>query len=171
MRLNLGAGDRYATGGWINVDRVECPHRKDTAVDLLGPLPWPPGSVSHVYAGHVLEHLPLDACADLLARLLPLMTPAGQIMVVGADLARAQQMAEAGTLAGITMDQLRHGAGRWHGDHHYWEQSPELIAGLLADAGWADIVHLGIGEVPAEWPVAERAPVWQCAISAVRGTT
>jgi len=54
MKLNLGAGDRYVPG-WHNVDRADCPHRKDEAFDLRMPPPWK--EVQYAYAGHVLEHL------------------------------------------------------------------------------------------------------------------
>lgn len=165
-RLNLGCGDRYAPN-WTNVDHAGSPHRKDQTVDLRGEVPWPANSVTHVYAGHVLEHLPVDACVILLGRLLPCMTVGGQIMVVGPDLITAQAMAEAGTLD-VTMDSLRYGAHRWDGDQHHWECTPTILVAMLEEAGWADIVDVGIGNVPEMWPVADRRPVWQCAISAIR---
>lgn len=164
MRLNLGCGDRYAPG-WVNVDRAECPHRKDQIVDLAGKLPWPAGGVSHVYAGHVLEHLPVEVCVALLGRLLPLMAPGGQIMVVGPDLDRAQMMAEAGTLD-VTIESLQFGAHRWAGDEHQWECVPTILIAMLDEAGWQDITEVGIANVPKMWPVADRGPQWQCAISA-----
>jgi len=169
LRLNLGAGDRYAAGWW-NVDRADCPHPKDAAVDLTGELPWRPRSVSHVYAGHVLEHLPVDVCVQLLGRLLPLMARGGQIMVVGPDLGRAQTMADVGTLD-VTMESLRCGAHRWPGDEHQWECTPTILVAMLEEAGWHDIVEMGIGQVPAWWPVADRGPQWQCAVHALAGAS
>jgi hypothetical protein len=167
VKVNLGCGDRYAEGGWWNVDHAGSPHRKDETVDLRGDLPWSTSSITHVYAGHVLEHLTLDACHRLLAQLLHRMVPGGQIMVVGPDLFRAQAMAEAGTLD-VTMDSLRYGADRWDGDRHLWECNPEIIIALLIDAGWTGIVEVGIENVPDFWPVADRRPLWQCAVSASR---
>jgi hypothetical protein len=166
VKLNLGCGDRYAVEWW-NVDHRACPHRKDAAVDLAEPLPWPPATLTHVYAGHILEHLGLDTCALLLARLLPCMAPGGALMVVGPDLIRAQAMAEAGTLD-VTMDSLRYGASRWPGDEHQWECTPGVVIRLLAACGWADVTEIGINDVDPMWPVADRRPQWQCAISARR---
>jgi hypothetical protein len=166
MRINLGCGDRYAFG-WVNVDHAGSPHQMDQTVDLLGELPWPAESITHVYAGHVLEHLPYAQCAVLLARLLPCMMPGGQLMVVGPDLHRAEAMAEAGTLE-VTLDSLRHGAERWPGDRHLWECTPEGIVGLLTVSGWCGITPMGIGEVDPLWPVADRGPQWQCAVAAHR---
>jgi hypothetical protein len=166
MRVNLGAGDRYAAG-WINVDHAGSPHRRDETVDLRGELPWRVSTLTHVYAGHVLEHLTLGACWRLLAQLLHRMVPGGHLMVVGPDLHRARAMAEAGTLE-VTLDSLRFGADRWDGDQHQWECTPEVIVGLLTDTGWTDIVEVGIGGVSDFWPVADRRPTWQCAITARR---
>lgn len=168
MRLNLGCGDRYAEGGWWNVDLPSCPYRVDEVVDLRGPLPWPAGSVEYAYAGHLLEHLTLPECAVLAARLLTCMAAGGRLMVVGPDVAYARQMAEAGSLD-VTMESLVHGGHRWVGDEHQWECGPDAVAKLLTDVGWADVAKATIGDVDAMWPVADRRPVWQFAVSARRG--
>jgi len=105
VKLNLGCADRYAEG-WHNVDHEACPHRRDETVDLTGPLPWPDHSITHVYAGHVLEHLTRDQCLKLLTDLRDRMVPGGQIMVVGPDIELAQRM---GAGPWHTMDELLHG--------------------------------------------------------------
>lgn len=166
MRLNLGSGDRPQPD-WTNVDNAACPYPRDETVDLTGPLPWPEGSVSHAYLGHVLEHLPLSACALLLERLLPCMAPGGQVMVVGPDINRAQGMAEAGVLE-VTMESLRHGGHRWPGDEHHWECTPAILAGLLDTAGWTEVTEIPFADVDPMWPVADRGPQWQCAVTAHR---
>lgn len=172
MKLNLGCGDRYADG-WTNVDHEGSPHHKDVALNLAqstAPLPWSAGSVTHIYAGHVLEHLSIADCGDLLVRLLPLMAPGGQIMVVGPDLIKAEMMIDAGTFDfrwGHTLDSLRHGGHRWPGDEHLWECNAAIVAMMLDRAGWSGVSDVGIEHVPAGWPVADRAPLWQCAVSAV----
>jgi predicted SAM-dependent methyltransferase len=166
VKVNLGCGDRYAADWW-NVDHAGSPYRKDATVDLTGPLPWTPSSISHVYAGHVLEHLTVQQCLDLLHRLRPLMTLNGQIMVVGPDLDRARAMLAAGTLD-VTLDSLRFGGNRWPGDQHQWECEPLLLADMLKTTGWVDVTEILIGEVPDLWPVADRRPVWQCAVHARR---
>lgn len=169
MRLNLGCGDRYADG-WVNVDHAGSPHRKDAEVDLTaGVLPWPAGSVTHVYAGHVLEHLSLETCHVLLSLLLPCMVPKGRIMVVGPDVPKAEVMIADGTFDfrwGHTLESLRFGGNRWPGDAHLWDCSTALVADMLAECGWSEVVDVGIERVPTFWPVADRAPRWQCAVSA-----
>ena len=165
LRVNLGCGDRYAEG-WVNVDHAGSPGRKDRTVDLTGPLPWAPGSIAAVYAGHVLEHLTIPDALSLLERIRTCVRTGGEVMVVGPDLTRAVAMAQAGTLD-VTLDSLRHGASRWAGDEHRWECHASILADMLKEAGWVDVAEVAIGDVPASWPVADRRPVWQCALSAV----
>lgn len=171
VKLNLGCGDRYADG-WTNVD-FGSPHRKDQEVDLTGPLPWESGSVTHVYLGHVLEHLTLQQCSGLLSQLLPCMDPAGALaMIVGPDVPLAKQMIAEGTFDFTyhSLDSLRYGAGRWAGDVHQWECSASAIVDLCRDAGWPVVTDIGIKLVDSFWPVADRVPQWQCAVRAYVGT-
>lgn len=54
MKVNLGCG-RDVKAGYVNVDRFPGP-----GVDVISPmesLPFYEGSVEHVYASHVLEHV------------------------------------------------------------------------------------------------------------------
>ena len=167
MRLNLGCGDRYQPDWW-NVDHAGSPYRMDEVVDLTHPLPWPAGSISHVYAGHILEHLAVQDALDLLERLRPLMAPGGQIMVVGPDVIRGAVMADAGQLEDwVTLDLLKFGGRRWPGDEHRWQCDPLVLADMLKEAGWVDVVELSIADVPELWPVVDRGPAWQCAVQAV----
>jgi hypothetical protein len=164
MKLNLGCGDRYAEGWW-NIDSADCPHRMDETIDLRSRLPWV--EVEYMYAGHVLEHLRVGECLDVLPRLLRCMMPGGELMVVGPDVLIAMGMAVAGTLD-VTLDELKYGAKRWPGDEHRWECGATDVMGLLRVTGWSEITEVGISNVPAMWPVADRGPRWQCAISARR---
>lgn len=165
MRLNLGCGDRYAPG-WHNVDRTDCPHRKDEAHDLRDFLPWI--GVTHVYAGHLLEHIQVGNCIVLLERLLQCMEPGGELMVVGPDVVQAEAMLAGGQALGVSLESLKYGASRWPGDEHRWECSELDIRILLRSTGWEDITSVGINQVPEMWPVADRRPQWQCAVNARR---
>lgn len=163
MKLNLGAGDRYADG-WHNVDFAGSPHRKDQIVDLrTGVLPWT--GVELAYAGHVLEHLYVDEVLVLLAALRGCMAEQSELMVVGPDIVLAQDMATAGTLD-VTMESLTNGGSRWPGDEHRWHCTGASIEALLRATCWTDITQVGISNVPGIWPVADRRPQWQCAVSA-----
>lgn len=166
MQVNLGSGDRYAPG-WVNVDHQGCPHQKDLTVDLRGELPWNEGELKRVFMGHLLEHLKVHECISLLSRLRHVVAPGGEVMIVGPDLYIAEGMAVAGTLE-VTLDSLRYGADRWGGDQHRWECSAYDITALLRASGWDNSSSIGINNVPADWPVADRNPQWQCAILVIR---
>ena len=172
MKLNLGCGDRYVNG-WVNVDHAGSPHRKDQEVDLVdGWFPWQPGIVTHVYAGHLLEHLHLDDAANLLGLLRPFMAPDGKIMIVGPDVDKARKMIDDGTFDfswGHTLESITHGGHRWPGDEHKWQSRVGVVLDMLEVMGWQDIVDVGIEHVPDEWPVADRSPLWQFAVSASVG--
>jgi hypothetical protein len=162
VKINLGAGDRYAPG-WHNVDHIGCPFPADERVDLRGPLPWT--GLTHVYAGHLLEHLYVGEAISLLRRLRECMAPDGELMVVGPDVLIAEGMAAAGTLD-VSMDSLVNGGHRWVGDEHRWHCTGWDVITLLDATGWRNITTVGIANVPEIWPVADRRPQWQCAVSA-----
>lgn len=162
-RINLGCGDRYAPNWW-NVDFAGSPHRKDEEVDLrTNLLPWV--GVELAYAGHILEHLYVDEVLVLLSALRGVMAPDGELMVVGPDIIVAQGMATAGTLD-VTMESLTNGGHRWHGDEHRWHCTTWAVEALLRTTGWSEVTRVGINNVPSFWPVADRRPQWQCAVSA-----
>lgn len=171
MRLNLGCGDRYVEG-WTNID-FQSPHRLDERVDLTGPLPqhWI-GKVTHVYAGHLFEHLTRDECRWLGLRVLKAVHADGCVFVaVGPDVKLAEQMAVEGRLnTGHTLDEIRHGGGRWPGDKHQWETTGSAVGTILAEVGWP-VVHQirPFSALEPGWPVADPAPQWQYAVRAWTG--
>lgn len=174
MKLNLGCGDRYVAG-WHNVD-YGTPCHVDERLDLRGELPWT--NVTHAYAGHVLEHLSLDDCAQLLTRLRACMADTGGLLlVVGPDVQVAEKMIQDGTFDSTyhSLESLYDGAARWDGDEHQWGCTADLVAQLLRDAGWPVVDDLGgvaglngLAEGPS-WPIADRTPQWQCAVRAWTG--
>lgn len=171
MKLNLGCGDRYVDG-WVNVD-WDTPHRVDQRVDLAGELPeeWR-GRISRVYAGHVLEHLSYDTCADLSMRLREFADPAGCVFVsVGPDVDIAERMVRDGTFDFTyhSLETLKYGAGRWAGDVHLWETTGPLVADLVRKAGWPVVHLLTTEQLEGGWPVVERQWKWQYAVRAWTG--
>ena len=167
-RLNLGCGDRYVDG-WHNVD-FGYPDKVDERVDLDGPLPWT--DVSHIYAGHLFEHMSPASCLSLARRLLDCTDPAGcLLMAVGPDVPIAQAMITDGTFDPTyhSLDSIIRGAHRWPGDEHRWETSGPLVASMLRSAGWPVVSDIGIAHVSDFWPVADRTPQWQYAVRAWYG--
>jgi len=177
VRLNLGCGDRYAEG-WHNVDWAGCPHRVDETVDLTGELPWSPGSVTHMYAGHLFEHLTRDQCAALCALLLAVAGRRGcLLMAVGPDVDAARAMIADGTFDYTyhSLETITDGGHRWPGDDHLWQTTGPAVADMLRGAGWPVVTDLGgmpglAGLAGGDaWPVADREPLWQYAVRAYAG--
>lgn len=166
MKINIGCGDRYVAG-WHNVDVAEMPHQKDQIVDLTDPLPWEPACADRIYAGHVLEHIPLPGCRMLLPRLLQVLKPGGTLMVVGPDCDKAWHMQQAGTLD-VSLDSLRYGASRWSGDQHHWECTKAQLVILLIEAGFMIDIPTMDTIVADGWPVADPGPKWQAIVSGQR---
>lgn len=167
VKVNLGCGDRYVDG-WINVD-YGSPHQYDQQVDLRGPLPWPNGCLSRIYAGHLFEHLHPEECERLAAELLRCARPEGCVFVaVGPDLDLAERMVKDGTFDYTyhSLDSLRYGAGRWAGDVHLWETTGPAVQQLLQEAGWPVVYTLKIDELEGGWPVADPSQKWQYACRA-----
>lgn len=167
LSLNLGCGDRYVEG-WTNVD-FGSPHRKDVTVDLTCKLPWEHGSVSRIYAGHLMEHITAVQGLRLLTRLLACADPAGCAMVlVGPDVEVAERMVADGTFdhGWGTLESIRYGAGRWAGDVHEWETTGPAIAELARLAGWPIVHAMTIAQLECGWPVADPGPQWQYAVRA-----
>ena len=67
VRLNLGCGDKKKPG-WVNVD-LYAPEA-DLRLDLREPLPFPDGSIIHIYCEHFFEHLEYPDVDDAMATVL-----------------------------------------------------------------------------------------------------
>jgi len=112
VRLNLGCG-LQAPPGWINVDgswnarlakypvlrrmlssfrllpadKLEIPWSPSILIrDVRKPLPFSDGSVSVVYASHVLEHLYREEGQRLIAESFRVLAPGGILRIVVPDL-------------------------------------------------------------------------------------
>lgn len=164
MWLNLGNGDSYAEDFW-NVDHEGSPHPTDERVDLTGPLPWEPGTVTRAYLGHLLEHITIDQGTDLLRRLLKIAAPGCDLMIVGPDVRRAEAMHRSGVLSAEWLRLVRDGGDRWPGDRHLWQCEPQTVIRMLVNAEWGNIREIPIDLVPDVWPVVSRVG-WQLAVQA-----
>jgi hypothetical protein len=125
-------------------------------------------NVQYAYAGHVLEHLRVGDALVLLERLHFSMAVGGELMVVGPDVVAAEAMLAGGQALGVSLESLKYGASRWPGDEHRWECAEQDVRIMLTRVGWTVSRRMNINEVPTMWPVADRRPQWQCAVSARR---
>lgn len=158
MKLNIGCGEFYVEG-WTNVDitREEGGPQPDV-IAYAHDLPFEDGSASHVYAGHLLEHVELSDVKSILREFRRVLSDTGELMLTGPDLDRA--------VVGWPelLDELRYGAQRWHGDTHYWESTEAKVLELLEEDGWK-AAPVPITQVPSIWPLASQIG-WQYAIKA-----
>lgn len=138
MRLNLGCGDHYAPG-WTNVDAVITDVVRpdvvlDVTSDTLSLLTFQ--DVQHMYAGHVLEHIPHDDVEGVLRRWREWLTLDGELVVVGPDCDRGEAMLRAGQMHPDEYELLLHGGNRWPGDTHLWRATESETIILAERAGW-----------------------------------
>lgn len=186
MKLNVGCGPWRAPEPWINLDV----HRGDgVEPDILVDDAARPcagfadGSATHVYLGHVLEHVPWDELPGFLADIARVLEPGGQVCVVGPDVIRTIEGWRAGreswelvvsTLEGPDYFPADGGhvmvdpGGGWRYARHWWNCTEGRVAKLLADHGFAEVTPIALEpESLAGWPVVGYAP-WQCAVRAVK---
>jgi predicted SAM-dependent methyltransferase len=110
-RVELGAraGRRE---GWIATDIW---WRAQHHLDATRPWPFPLGSVSHVYADNMIEHVPIDGLARCCAMPSGRCGRAGRIRLVTPDVeGRAAVYLERGDLARAQMDAHRGAGTRVH---------------------------------------------------------
>lgn len=158
MRLNLGCGEYHAEG-WVNVDAYT------STVDVrarLEALPFLDGSATHVYCGHVLEHIaPIDLPA-VLVEIRRVLAADGEFCVVGPDCDRIDPAKEPDLYAiaakhVTTLDNP-------HGSHLWTCTEAKLLSYIQAVFPGARAVL--VAEVPETWPGVVRHASWQCAVIA-----
>ena len=155
MKLNVGCGPFYAAH-WINTDVVMAPELQicpDIVVDPDDPFGHPElvahGPYSHVYLGHVLEHMPWDQLPDRFYELMGLTEPGTKIMVVGPDTMRVLDRWKRGQepwskVAGIIEADspyidINDDHRRWEEDRHQWNCHEQRVVDLLGTVGLTNI--------------------------------
>ena len=162
--MELGAG-HIRRDGWVGTD-VWAGARYH--LDATGPWPFPPGSVSHVYADNVIEHVPIDGARALLRHALKAMRPGGRIRLVTPDARRcAEVYLEGGELARAQLDAHR-GAGT------RVEHSVDILRGVFVEyehyRGYAwDLESLAAEIEAAGFTAVERREVEESPDPALRG--
>ncbi len=156
MRLNLGSGPHPTPVGWTSVD-IDPQYSPDFVADVLD-LPFPAASVEAIYAGHVLEHLPLPKVTEALREWRRLLQVGGTLMIVGPDIDRAIAGNEP---AWLLQQIIAHGkppAG------HAWTCSTIVLSHLLTEAGW-HVEEVDVRDVRfPTWPNADHSATWQLAL-------
>jgi len=159
LRLNLGSGDHPTIAGWVAIDaRPDCQYPPDLVGDVLH-LPYPDGSCDRLYAGHLLEHIPLPLIEAALGEWRRLLVPGGELGIVGPDIDRAVLQGEpAWLLAQIVRSSV---GGPPAG--HAWTQSACVLEHLITREGWRCEEVPVTALRPPEWPNPNFQALWQCA--------
>lgn len=156
MKLTLGSGPHYAES-WVNFDLYA--EHADVRGDLFA-LPFPDATFTHVYAGHVLEHLPYDRLTEALTEARRVLVSDGRFVAVGPCIELAVQTAQPHWLLDAI---IRHGVG--DGSGHVWTPTaPLTLAAVRAVFPTAELVPVATITRP-EWPNPSTAG-WQCAVAA-----
>jgi hypothetical protein len=93
-RVQIGYSDTPSNLDWEHLDHKvallsneEKGQQNSRRFDLVTDnLPWPNGTVAHIYASHVIEHIPLRFGYFVLVKLLAKLKPGGTIRLITPDL-------------------------------------------------------------------------------------
>lgn len=160
MKLNLGCGEHHVDG-WVNVDAFDG-SRADVITDI-GTLPFIDGAASHIYAGHVLEHVHPDGLAAVLREIRRVLAPNGKLCIVGPDCDRIDAAKDPALYA--MASEGHDGLGINPYAPHMWSCTESLLLAHLRGyfPGAAPVL---VADVPESWPVVCRTEAWQCAVLA-----
>ena len=154
IRLNLGCG-RFRLPGFINVDQFGSVN-PDLVSDALS-LPCQPGSVSEIYAGHILEHFRFDDGMKALRYWHGLLCGGGAISVCVPDfdyLAR-QSLSSPSPRRLMEFNDLYIYSGIQPSPHQY-AYSAALLKQVMEDAGFINLARM-----PVNHPYFPHAVDWQ----------
>lgn len=185
MRVNVGVGPHYADG-WTNTEVIDHPDlRCDLLVTAEDPFPFPAATATHVYMGHVLEHVPWQDVPGFLAEVQRVLVVGGQLMVVGPDALRTIDLYRDGQADIEQLMPVIEGPGawlggryeplRWGADRHHWNCWEARVVDVLTDAGFEQVTAYGVIDdgrlddhrIRSEgWPLVDGSPR-QFAVSAV----
>jgi predicted SAM-dependent methyltransferase len=159
VRLNLGCG-RFPLAGFVNVDQS-----REIAADLHAnvlALPYEPGTVDEIYAGHLLEHFPYKDGQRALAYWHSLLRDDGLISVAVPD----YDVLCARYMENPTPDALREFNDLYiysdgQESPHQYAYSAALLSECLEAAGFSDLERM-----PEDHPYFPFAVDWQAGFHA-----
>lgn len=162
MKLNIGAG-QMPIEGYLSVDSQ--PITPDTVVARIPhDVPWEPGTIEHIYAGHVIEHIPPWDVLPFLACCYDLLQPNGTLTLVTPDSRKIRLMGMSGlmhskgvalTLCGDTGGDMDHRI-LWREE---WLGEALLKAGFSIDDAYS---------WKEDTRVYDRAATWQCGLRGIK---
>lgn len=157
MRLNLGCGD-YPAADWVNVDAYG--GAKADVFSGLDDLPFGDGSATHVYLGHVLEHIAVADLPAVLVEVRRVLAPDGALCAVGPDCDRIDARIDPALFK--VASQGHDGIGLNPHAAHLWSCTEALLLEYLRPT-FPSVRAVLVADVPQPWPVVVRSEAWQCA--------
>ena len=85
IKIDLGGGYQPGRNGWLNVDVSP---QADLFWDLRFGIPFPDGSVHHIYSSHLFEHLTFEQTQGLLRECIRVLVPGGSFSIAVPDARR-----------------------------------------------------------------------------------
>lgn len=164
MKLTIGSGPHYAKG-WVNLDVASLPEWK-TPPDVIASvydMPFENETFSHVYLGHVLEHLMWETLPEALAEVRRVSKPGAQVVAVGPCINYARKTKQPQWL----LDAIIAKEGSQGGFEHAWTPTAELTKEAMELGGLREVTLVPVRQIQKpEWPNPSTA-AWQCAVRAI----
>ena len=158
LNLNLGCGPFRAPRGWLNIDHPASEFAEDIDADiytLIQDLPFKDDTVDKIYAGHVLEHIPLEEVPDTLLELMRVLAPDGTLMVVGPDMDRIEAIDHEAWLD----EAMRVDNDGPPGIHHRWVPTAANTLALMENAGFFSVTETPLQLITEKgWPLVAYTP-------------
>lgn len=162
IRLNLGCGRFHLPGGFINIDQFESVN-PDLVSDIRS-LPFDPGSVDEIYAGHVLEHFSYLDGVEAIRYWMYLLKAGGRISICTPDydyLVKQYCVNPSPTALRQLNDVYIYSSAQ--PSPHKYAYSAALLEETMANAG-----ILNITRMPLNHPYFPEPVAWQCAFTGVK---
>lgn len=151
LRLNLGCG-QFSMKGFVNIDKsdlVKC----DLKRDILD-LPYDPGTVDEIYAGHILEHFTFIDGMKALYYWYSLLKKGGVISVVVPDyLHLAKAYVANPTAEGLKEFNDLYIYSEGQESPHRYAYDENLLVKVLTDAGFRDLRRMPVDHPYFKYPV------------------
>ena len=161
IRLNMGCGP-FPMEGFINIDQF--PEVNPDLLCDVTKLPYEPGTVSEIYAGHILEHFRVDEGQKVLRYWLMLLKPGGRISISVPD----YDFLVKEYVKDMTPEKLRDLNDTYiysgiQPSPHQYAYSAALLEKCMVDAGFVNVERM-----PVNHPYFPFAVDWQVGFTGVR---
>lgn len=137
LRLNLGCGTQVRSD-YINIDERELP-----GVDMLadiGKLPFEAGTISEIYAAHVIEHMPeFEFKSHVLPYWHSLLKEGGKLVIICPDAEHMVLEYSKGNFPWDALRKITYGAQDYGGNFHYNMFSVTSLSDIVASCGFREI--------------------------------